>query len=331
MQTKSMTPQAPKANPLISFIITYYNQPYPMLKECVESILRLSLSDEEKEIIVVDDGSANTVLNDFLSLYQRIKYFRQSNAGVSAARNIGIDICKGKYVHFIDADDYLISPAYEHCLDLLRFRQPDVVSFDKTSNPDDTSEPNDSEPTDGITFLNHQNIKGSICGYIFYKSLLINLKFSENTSYGEDEEFTPQLLLLSERLISTDAKAYFYRQHSDSVIHRKDTKSVLKRLNDNFDVICRLNERTDTLPPRAQQGLKRRVAQLTMDYLYNLIVLTKDAQYLEKAVKKLYDKGLFPLPDKDYTKKYQLFRKAVNSKSGRRVLLMVLPRMKKEE
>ena len=99
-------------------------------------------------------------------------------------------------------------------------------------------------------------------------------------------------------------------------------------MNDNFEVICRLNQKAENLPYQEQEALRRRVAQLSMDYLYNTITLTRDTQLTEKAVRKLYKEGLFPLPSKDYTRKYKLFRRMVNSKAGRKLLLIMLPKQK---
>ena len=63
MQTQHHLPQSDKTLPLISFIITYYNEPIDMIKKCIDSILKLTLSAEEREIIVIDDGSDNSPLS----------------------------------------------------------------------------------------------------------------------------------------------------------------------------------------------------------------------------------------------------------------------------
>lgn len=57
MQTLSIYSQNSKKKPLVSFIVTYFNQPLTMLQQCINSILQLSLSEEEREVIVIDDGS----------------------------------------------------------------------------------------------------------------------------------------------------------------------------------------------------------------------------------------------------------------------------------
>ena len=103
--------------PLVSFIVTTYNLPLEYLKECLDSILQLTLSDKEREIILVDDGSDICPLNDLSEYLVHIIYLRQANQGVSVARNYGMMIAKGRYIQFVDGDDYLIQSAYEHCLE----------------------------------------------------------------------------------------------------------------------------------------------------------------------------------------------------------------------
>lgn len=245
MQTLSIYSQNSKKKPLVSFIVTYFNQPLTMLQQCINSILQLSLSEEEREVIVIDDGSERSPLNELLNSDEHIVYVRTSNKGVSAARNLGITISKGEYIQFIDADDYLLVPAYEHCLSLTRSKEIDVVLFGFATKANEKSSMVDEEPVDGAMFMKHNNISGAVWNYLFRKSLLINLRFSQEIAYGEDEEFTPQLLLSADKVTRTQAKAYFYRQHSESVIHKRDEQSVSKRLNDNFEVICRLNQKAE--------------------------------------------------------------------------------------
>lgn len=80
--------------PLVSFILTCYNLPLDMLCACIDSILRLSLRSEEREIIVVDDGSDVSPINNLLRYGDEIIYVRQKNGGVSTARNTGMGMAK---------------------------------------------------------------------------------------------------------------------------------------------------------------------------------------------------------------------------------------------
>ena len=116
--------------PLVSFIITNYNLPVNLLSKCIDSVLALSLRPSEREIIVVDDGSDLSPINDLVTYGDEIIYVRQKHGGVSIARNTGIQMARGRYLQFIDGDDYLIQAAYEHCLDIVRYSQDiDVVPF----------------------------------------------------------------------------------------------------------------------------------------------------------------------------------------------------------
>ena len=71
-------------------------------------------------------------------------------------------------------------------------------------------------------------------------------------------------------------------------------------------------------------ALNRRIAQLSMDYLYNTIRLTHSRHQLAEAIGKLRRHGLFPLPDKAYTRKYTLFRRLVGTRMGRQLLLLTI-------
>ena len=81
--------------PLVSFILTYYNLPTDLLCQCIDSILRLSLRPDEREIIIVDDGSDQSPMNDLLRYGDEITYVRKKNGGLSTARNQGIEVARG--------------------------------------------------------------------------------------------------------------------------------------------------------------------------------------------------------------------------------------------
>lgn len=73
--------------PLVSFIIPDYNVSADNLRECLDSIFSLSLSDKDREVIIVDDGSDESPINDIAKYIDKIVYIRQRNQGAAAARN----------------------------------------------------------------------------------------------------------------------------------------------------------------------------------------------------------------------------------------------------
>lgn len=321
------------SQPLVSFIITYYDLPIQMLCECINSVLALSLCPNDREIIVIDDGSEVSPMNGLMQYGDDIIYVRQKNSGVSMARNTGMDMAKGKYIQLIDGDDALIKTPYDHCLDIIRKSKEeiDMVLFDFTHSSKDVKLTSDMpKKTSGAMYMRNNNIYGAVHCYFFRRDIRGQLAFTPNVAYGEDEEFTPQLFLRAECIYTTRVKAYFYRRHGASAIKQSYDKNKDWRLNDNLGVIIRLQQLCDKLPPNNRLALQRRVAQLTMDYIYNTIVLKRSRQALNECIEDLHTKGLFPLPDHDYSKKYSWFRRMTNSAIGRALLLNSLPLLKKE-
>ena len=316
--------------PLVSFIIPYYNLPIQMLCDCIDSILALSLSPNEREIIIVDDGSDESPVNHLMKYGNDILYIRQRNTGPSEARNAGIQMATAQYLQFVDADDFLISDAYEHCLQIARSQSPEMVVFDfATTTPTDSKEYKDQPIQSGCHYMRHNNIHGMACGYLFKRSILGDLRFTPGI-YHEDEEFTALIMLRAETLCLTSAQAYCYQNRTDSRVRNHNQQQTTQRLNDLKGVINRLHIAADRMPIDDKTALQRRVAQLTMDYIYQVVWHTHSRQQLESEIQELTRLSLFPLPDKDYTTKYTWFRRLSATSIGRRMLLSIIPLTRKE-
>jgi hypothetical protein len=319
-----------KDMPLVSFILTYYNQPIQMLCECIDSILALSLRPFEREIIIIDDGSRVSPMNGLMQYGDEIIYVRQKNGGLSVARNKGIEMAQGEYLQFVDADDHLIQTPYEHCLDLIRLNDNiDMVMFDFTSSISSETDFNDSKVMTGSEYMLKHNIHATAWGYLFKQTTLSKLRFTPGI-WHEDEEFTPQLLIRAEHVCATDAKAYYYYKHKGTITTHDDEASKAKRFDDIRGVLDRLQYLCDRVPQVDRVALQRRVAQLTMDYIYQVIIQQRSQKALNTCIDELSSKGLFPLPDRDYSQKYKWFRKMSNTRLGRTILLNTLPLLKRE-
>ncbi len=312
-----------KEKPLISFIIATYNLPATLLEECVSSILAVTLPAYEREIIVVDDGSAPPAIDVLKKYLEEIVYVRQTNGGLSSARNRGISLAQGEYIQFVDGDDHLWAGLYNQYIDKVRTDHPDILTFPLSdSEAEPTAEVVFQAPQEGHEYLLHNNLRASACGYLFRRSLLMDLRFS--TLLHEDEEFTPLLFLRADRLISADASPYYYRRRQQSITHDDSREWIERRLTDMHTVILRLQHKAATLPTAYREALQRRVHQLTMDYMYIIITSTHDPSLLEKSIEQLRSEGLFPLPDKGYTTKYSWFRRLSSNSMGRRLLFQIL-------
>lgn len=331
-------------SPLISFVITYHNEPPSMLAECIGSVLDLSLSRDEREIIVIDDGSEECPF-DTIKGYsvtaedpsenaeqpsENLRCIRQENRGVSAARNLGLRKARGTFVQFVDADDRLIPTHYDHCVDILKCHMPDVVSFVFSRREVKSVAYKDETFESGAAYMCSRNMYGSVCCYLFRRSVADGIRFKEGKHYSEDEEYTARMLVRAGNTCHTNAPAYLYTDHALSATHRMDPASINKRLDQQLDTILSLHQMLPSLSQVEQQGMKRRVAQMSMDYLYNVIILTKSKDELTQTVYHLRQHHLYPLHDHNYSIKYTWFRWMSNTKLGLMLLLEALPMMKRK-
>ncbi len=112
---------------LISIVIPVFNSE-KYIERCITSVLNQTYKNIE--IIIINDGSkddSETIIKNYTKKDYRIKYYSQENIGVSATRNNGINYAKGKYITFIDSDDYYETKAIEHLYNLIKSSNYDFV------------------------------------------------------------------------------------------------------------------------------------------------------------------------------------------------------------
>lgn len=180
----------------LSFIVPVYNVT-PYLRKCVDSLLAQDYDDYE--IILVDDGSTDNspqICDEYAEKGPPVRVIHQANAGLSAARNAGIKAAEGKYLCFVDSDDYwepnvldgLMEQVERDDLDVLRFKYRNVNERYEVFNPN-KSDPyrNDDysgEVTDGVTFLNTRF--GTACYavmFILRRNLIVPTDSTTNNSF----------------------------------------------------------------------------------------------------------------------------------------------------
>lgn len=296
----------------ISFIIAYYNKPVQMLRQCIDSIMALDLNDDEREIIVVDDGS-DTPAHDAVDGYGRhVICIRQKNQGPSVSRNNAIDIATGDYLQFVDSDDFLIPQNYNKVLALLRRKQMDMLMFRYTTSEKEALHPLPADVPDGVMtrtgcqHLKSNNLRAACCLYVFRREVLGNLRFQPGI-FHEDTLFTPLLLMCTQTFADTEIKAYYYRQTEGSTMNSRNSSHIQRRLDNLLFVLQQFNAEADRLQGDEQVAMKRVRDQEVMCYIYHIIQLTHSLKQLRQRLKQLRQLRLFPLPLKPYTLKYWLF------------------------
>lgn len=295
---------------LISFIIPTYNTDGELLRECLQSIISVPMDREEREIIVVDDGSVVPVeemmerdTDGMREMMGEITIIRKKNNGLGAARNTGMDAAKGEYLQFIDADDYLIPEEEEKVIARLTEGKTDMVMFHFANRKD-----NGIKKTKGIItgakYMCNNNLRATACLYAFRNT---TLRFPEGLLH-EDELFTTLLTVKTKRLLMIDARPYFYRVNTDSIITRKDKKWIKRRLSDTATTITDLYSRWHCMKTdEEEKAYWRKLNQLCMDYIYITWRETHSMREMRHAIRQLTHERLYPLPFHLYTWKYAVF------------------------
>lgn len=113
----------------ISVIIAAYNAE-EYLSETLDSIFLQTMNDSEYEVIIINDGSSDStldILNSYKQTYSNLIIIDKENGGPSSARNAGLDIAKGEYVFFFDADDILEGDALSTMYETASEKQADLL------------------------------------------------------------------------------------------------------------------------------------------------------------------------------------------------------------
>lgn len=116
---------------LLSIIIPVYNAG-EKVRACLDSISRLR--ETELEVIIINDGSTDNTqkyLDEYKQKDSRFKFYEKKNSGVSDTRNLGLTLCTGKYVTFIDGDD-TVTEEYNQIIDIVKGKEYDLYNFDLT-------------------------------------------------------------------------------------------------------------------------------------------------------------------------------------------------------
>ena len=201
--------------PFFSIIMPFYNAA-EWLSDSIVSII--SQSYEDWELICVDDGSSDSGLNivkEYAAEDARIKVLTQENAGASVARNAGITIAQGRYIMFLDADDFFEATALSIIRDALKIKEADMLTMGLREVHQEVH----FKPTEShyyVQFSANKQLR-MLTPYTtdkVYKSERIHelsLRFNEFITLSEDYHFWIRFAIQSHSLIHLDNVLYNHR------------------------------------------------------------------------------------------------------------------------
>lgn len=270
-----------------SFIVPVYNTE-KYLKKCLDSLVNQTYKDFE--IIVVNDGStdkSSNIISKYQKKYKNIIVIDKENEGLSMARNRGVQKSSGKYIIFVDSDDYVSNKLLEEVdkkiddSDILRFQ---IATEDEGYTKISEYHEEGFESMcgyDAFKYLSSYHFVEPAWCYVIRKNYYIENKFSfKKGVYHEDFGLIPYVIYKARKVKSIDFIGYYYIQRNSSIMNNNDYKKTVKKA---FDML----EQYKTMRLFAKNiNRKNNLDDYFLSYISNSVIVK--ARELKKDEKKVY-------------------------------------------
>lgn len=216
-------------NPEISVIIPAYNAE-SYLADCLASVIDQEFTSWE--LIVADDGSTDAtgkICDGYASKDDRIKVIHTANNGVSEARNACLDIAKGKYLIFADADDLFERDCLKRLYDQAEKTKADIIQSSfyylnedkkiKDTGASDATYQGQNEIMSAYFNGAVGDIRVSVWAKLFRRESFLNVRFDSGLKVYEDAYYVFKCCLNAKSVFSFSTPLYIYRQHAKSTMH----------------------------------------------------------------------------------------------------------------
>ena len=229
-------------DPVISVIIPVFNTE-EYLGRCVESILSQTFNN--LELILVDDGSSDNsgaICDLYAKRDPRVIVRHRVNGGVSSARNEGIALARGRFLSFVDSDDYIQDNCYQKLLDAALEEEADIVFSDYYEVYKEQSltlfqsfNPGDNWHDTISNLISYGPHAGNPWNYLLINSDIIrknHLFFPKKYALGEDFWFGLKVHVFSKKSLKVNAPLYYYNmENQNSLTHKEGLDSSFIKWN----------------------------------------------------------------------------------------------------
>lgn len=292
----------------LSVIVPLYNS-VAWLPKCLDSLLCQDLDESEYEIICVDDGSPDHS-RDLAASYSvghpNVKVVSQSNQGTAGARNTGMRHAVGKYLCFVDPDDYVEKNVYgglvkrmeEENLDLLRFNyrivdeQYQELEKSEMENNFDYS----SQLMTGKDFLAKRlDVSCYVWAYMYRAShIKDNGLWCIQGEYVDDTPWLPQVCMKAERVNLTGQRVYYYYQRAEGLVRATSMEAMVKKINGVQALIPTLQRQLKNVTDAGVRQWYESIIAFCVMSLLSMVALSR-YQDSKSIIRSLKSMGVFPL------------------------------------
>ncbi|MBY9080233.1 glycosyltransferase [Paenibacillus sp. HN-1] len=224
--------------PEISIIVPFYNvENY--IRKCVESILAQSFKDFE--LILIDDGSpdnCSAICEEYAARDERIKLMHKPNGGLSDARNFGLDVAAGKYIGFIDSDDWITPNMFEVLHREITRHEADIAischyseldgQAERVNDFGQTAVLNNSEAIEEI--IVDGRIKSYAWDKLYRRELFDTVRFPVGVTF-EDILTTYKLFVQATKVVLVNEPTYYYVKRGDSITGFTSARKLIEKFH----------------------------------------------------------------------------------------------------
>ena len=239
---------------MISIIVPVYNvETY--LEECLDSIQNQTYTD--LEVILVNDGSTDgsqAICERYCQTDKRFRLMNQTNQGLSAARNKGVEISTGEYIVFVDSDDVIKTNYLETLMHYMR-EDVDIVESQFTVSNEEFLAKSFKEPSilfegnsqEAVKIFPKHVLNVNAVTKLYRRSIVEAVPYIDGVIF-EDVYCGIGMLKYIRKIIKIDYKGYYYRQHQASIMHRTFTPKNLDIFTVSDQLIDLYSDREELLP-----------------------------------------------------------------------------------
>lgn len=287
----------------LSIVVPAYNVEL-YIKDCLDSILKSAKDRDipQIEVIVVDDGSQDgtqAIVEGYMRSLRLIKIVNEKNEGISNARNKGIRAASGKYIMFVDSDDYLVHDALGKVLDFLRENpNVDLVEFGYYESCEESASITDKTEIPDVTsgsgqFVCSEWVRKDCFNALVWNKVILRSIITDNNIYFypniscEDEEWVPRLFAYVANVEFLPYNVYVYRRWKGSITKSGDGTS--KKYLDKATICDSLVSFSETkgFSHAYSNALKCCASNIFWD-MFNAVKI--NGEYNEDAIKKINER-----------------------------------------
>ncbi|MBL4559851.1 MAG: glycosyltransferase [Labilibaculum sp.] len=312
----------------LSIIIPVYNSASLVHLPLKSVLQQQDMCSSEYEVICINDGSTDeslTVLNDYVKKYSNVKVISQLNKGLGGARNTGIENAKGKYILFVDADDYIIEnslnflykKANDGALDILEFGAQGVKNNGSIVYCSTIKK--ETNILTGEAYIASIHYMNSACNKLYARQHLIKNKllFLERV-YIEDIEFNTRTFIQAKRVMAIPAIIGQFVQTEGSITRSTSYTNQLKMMEDMLIVIGTMHkyiQENISKKSCAYLNLNKRISFLITSLLHRSLKEGRDIDVQKRIVNKLVEIELYPIKFSTNSILKDLFRLFANQQA----------------